>query len=133
MFTGIQAKKTRIITSDVDTIFRQISEAFGETFTDLSDGKKKEIDKFILVTINEFSEDAKDSLWASLRGVHLNKLVTCLDGNQLINIIDKYLPSAFWKEYDYYKGLRGIEWVIYISFSIQVSIFRRRYSSSLNP
>ena len=30
-------------------------------------------------------------------------------------------------------GLRVIEWVIYISFSIQVSIFKRRYSSSLNP
>jgi len=102
VFTGIQAKKTRIITSDVNTIFRQISEAFGEPFTDLSNGKKMELDKFILVTINEFSEEAKDSLWASLRGAHLNKLVTCLEGNQLINLIDKYLPSAFWNEYNYF-------------------------------
>lgn len=31
------------------------------------------------------------------------------------------------------KGLRGTEWVNYTSFIIQVSIFRRRYSSSLNP
>jgi hypothetical protein len=48
IYTGVQVKKIKITTKDIDTIFRQITEAFSEPFTDLTDGKKKEIDKFVV-------------------------------------------------------------------------------------
>ena len=102
LYTGIQVKKTRINTKNIDTIFRQTHEAFGEPFTDLSDGKKKDLDKFVVLTSNEFSEEAKESFWASLKGANLHRSVTCLDGNQLVGLLDRHLPSAFWQEYDYF-------------------------------
>src|SRR3990167_6234399 len=52
--TGVQVKKTKITTDGIDRIFRQISEAFGEAFIDLSSGKKKDLHKFIVLTSNEF-------------------------------------------------------------------------------
>jgi predicted NACHT family NTPase len=102
IYTGVQVKRTKIATRDIDTIFRQISEAFGETFTDVSDGKKKDLDGFVVLTSNKFLEEAKDSLWASLRGAKLDKLVTTVDGNQLVALLEKHLPSALWEEYDYF-------------------------------
>jgi hypothetical protein len=44
IYTGVQVKKTQIKTGAVADIFRQISEAFGEPFTDLSTGKKHDLD-----------------------------------------------------------------------------------------
>jgi HEAT repeat protein len=55
-----------------------------------------------VLTSNKFLEEAKDSLWASLRGAKLDKLVTTVDGNQLVALLEKHLPSAFWEEYDYF-------------------------------
>ncbi|MCX5638084.1 MAG: HEAT repeat domain-containing protein, partial [Planctomycetota bacterium] len=101
-YTGVQVKKIRITTGETDGIFRQTNEAFGEPFTDLSDNKKKELDDFVILTSNEFLEDAKDSFCAALRGGRLDRLVNCIDGNQLILLLDKQLPSAFWDEYDYF-------------------------------
>lgn len=101
IYTAVQVKRTRIVTSDNDTILRQILEAFGEKFNDSSDNKKKNIDKFVVLTSNEFLEDAKQSLSASLRGSHLDKDVTYIDGNQLVHLLEKHLPSAFWDKYDY--------------------------------
>jgi HEAT repeat protein/energy-coupling factor transporter ATP-binding protein EcfA2 len=102
IYTGVQVKRTKIATRDVDTISRQIFEAFGETFTDMSDGKKKDLDRFVVLTSNKFLEEAKDSLWALLRGAKLDKLVTAVDGNQLVALLKKHLPSALWEEYDYF-------------------------------
>ena len=101
IYTGIQVKKTRIKTSNVARIAHQIREAFGEPFTD-NDGKKQTLDRFIVLTSNEFSEEAKDSLWANLRSDRLDKLVTMIDGYKLLALLDDYLPSAFWNEYDYF-------------------------------
>ena len=44
IYTGVQVKRTKIATRNVDNIFRQISEAFGEPFTYLSNGKKHDLD-----------------------------------------------------------------------------------------
>jgi len=101
-YTGVQVKKIRITTSETDGIFRQTNEAFGESFTDMSDNKKKELDDFVVLTSNEFLEDAKDSFCAALRGGRLDRLVSCIDGNHLILLLEKHLPSAFWDEYDYF-------------------------------
>ncbi|NAS89941.1 hypothetical protein C4E24_09500, partial [ANME-1 cluster archaeon AG-394-G21] len=100
IYTGVQVKRTKIATRNVDNIFRQISEAFGEPFTNLSDGKKKDLNQFVVLTSNEILEEAKDSLWASLRGASLDKLVKFIEGNQLVALLEKHLPSAFWQEYD---------------------------------
>ena len=101
-YTGVQVKRTKITTSDIDTISRQITEAFGESFTDLTDGKKKDLDRVVVLSSNEITEEAKDSLWASLKGARLDKLVKFVDGNQLIKLLEDHLPSAFWNEYDYF-------------------------------
>ena len=100
--TGVQVKRTKIRTGGVDKIFRQICEAFGERFNDSSDNKKKRIDKFVLLTSNEIAEEAKQSLSSSFRGSNIYKEVTYIDGNQLIGFLEKHLPSALWKEYDYF-------------------------------
>ncbi len=108
--TGVQVKKIKITTKDVDGLLRQTTEAFGEPFTDLSDGKKKDLDRFVVLTSNEFLGEAGDSFRASLRGAKLEKLVTCIGGNQLVVLLDKYLKSAFWDEYDlfnkYFRAMR---------------------------
>ena len=101
-YTGIQVKKTRIATGDVSEILRQIHEAFGEPFTNLSDGKKEELDRFVVLTSNEFTQQAKDSIRAALKGAYLDRLVTCIDGDRLVSLLDENLPSAFWEEYDYF-------------------------------
>ncbi|MBI2471091.1 MAG: HEAT repeat domain-containing protein [Planctomycetes bacterium] len=102
IYTGVQVKRTKITTSDIDTILRQITEAFGEPFTNLSDGKKKDLDRVVVLSSNEILEEAKDSLWASLKGARLDKLINFIDGNQLVELLDNHLPSAFWEEYDYF-------------------------------
>jgi HEAT repeat protein/energy-coupling factor transporter ATP-binding protein EcfA2 len=102
IYTGVQVKRTRITTGDTKGIFTQICEAFGEQFNDTSDNKKKSLDKFVVLTSNEIVEDAKQSLSASLRGSHLYKDVTHIDGKQLVSLLEKHLPSAFWDEYDYF-------------------------------
>ena len=101
-YTGVQVKRTKITTSDIDAISRQITEAFDEPFTDSTDGKKKDLDRVVVLSSNEITEEAKDSLWASLKGARLDKFVKFVDGNQLIKLLEDHLPSAFWDEYDYF-------------------------------
>lgn len=102
IFTGVQVKRTKITTRHVSTILRQICEAFGEQFNDSSDNKKKNLDKFVVLTSNEIIEEAKQSFSASLRGSNVHKDVTYIDGNQLVALLERHLPSAFWDEYDYF-------------------------------
>jgi len=102
IYTGVQVKRTKIRTSGVSEILRQISEAFGEQFNDSSDNKKKNLDKFVVLTSNEIKEDAEQSLSASLRGNNRDKDVTYIDGNKLVGLLEKHLPSALWEEYDYF-------------------------------
>jgi len=102
IYTGVQVKSTKITTKDIGGILSQICQAFGEQFNDSSDNKKKSLDKFVVLTSNEIPEDAKQSLSASLRGSNLHKDITYINGNQLVTLLDKHLPSAFWGEYDYF-------------------------------
>jgi hypothetical protein len=102
VFTGVQVKKTQICTGNIDNILRQVSEAFGEPFTELGDGKKQKLDRVVVLTSGEFLEEAKDSFWASLKGNGLDRSVTCIDGNQLVGLLERHMPSAFWDEYEYF-------------------------------
>jgi len=107
IYTGVQVKKTTVTTKKIDNVLRQTNEAFGEQFTDLSDGKKKDLDRFVVLTSNEFLEEANESFRASLRGANLDRLVTCIDGHQLVRLLEKHMPSAFWKEYEYFRKYFG--------------------------
>ncbi|KYK36111.1 MAG: hypothetical protein AYK19_09530 [Theionarchaea archaeon DG-70-1] len=102
VYTGVQVKAKKITARTINTLFRQIYEAFGEPFRDLGDGKKKDLDKLILITSHEFTEGAKESLWRSLKGAKLERFVTCVNGNELVDLLDTYLPSAFWDQYEYF-------------------------------
>jgi hypothetical protein len=101
IYTGVQVKKTKITATSIGNIVRQTLEAFGEPFTNRSDGEKKNLDRFVLLTSNEFTGKAKDSFWAELRGAaalrgdKLDTLVNCVDGNDLVNLLDKHCPSVF--------------------------------------
>ena len=64
----------------------------------MTDGKEKDLEKIVLVTSHEFTEKAKESLWRSLNAANLHRSVACIDGNMLVDLLDAYLPSAFWKE-----------------------------------
>lgn len=101
IYTVVQVKKTKITSKDKGNILAQITEAFGEQFNDSSDHKKKSIDKFVLLTSDEILEDAKQSISSSLRGNNFDRNVTYIEGKQLVILLEKHLPSAFWDEYDY--------------------------------
>ncbi len=102
IYTGVQVKKTKVTARSNNTILRQVTEAFGGPFTDSSDGKQKDLDRVVLVTSHEFTEGAKESLTRSLKSTNLHKLVTHIDGNKLVDLLDEYFPSVFWEEYDYF-------------------------------
>ncbi|MBU7044956.1 MAG: HEAT repeat domain-containing protein [Theionarchaea archaeon] len=101
-YTGVQVKRVKITKKNIPGILTQILEAFGEPFTDLCDLEKKDLSEFVLLTSNKFTGEARDSLSASLKSAHLLGNVTCIDGGNLIDLLDKYVPSAFWEEYDYF-------------------------------
>ncbi|MEM2915556.1 MAG: NACHT domain-containing protein, partial [Candidatus Bathyarchaeia archaeon] len=102
IYTGVQINKMKIDMSNIDTVFRQVHGAFSEPFTNFSDGEKRELDRLVVLTLNEFTEEARNSLYASLRGSRLDKLITCVDGSVLVNLLDKHTPLSFWDEYDYF-------------------------------
>jgi HEAT repeat protein/GTPase SAR1 family protein len=101
IYIGIQVKRTKIEKNDASVILSQILEAFREPFVD-SDGKKKKVDRVVLLTSNEFTEGARRLLTSSLENTNLDRLVKYVDGNKLVSMLDSYLPSAFWEEYDYF-------------------------------
>ena len=100
--TGVQVKAKKIETRSIPTIFHQITKALGSSFTDLSSGKKINLNRIILLTSHEFTDIASESLRRSLKGAKIDNTVRCIDGNNLVDLLDKHLPSAFWKEHDYF-------------------------------
>lgn len=102
IFTAVQVKRETITTTNRSDILSQINEAFGEKFNDSTDNKKKDIDRFVVLTSNEINEDAKQSLSALLRGSSRDRDVTYIEGKRLVGLLENHLPSAFWEEYDYF-------------------------------
>lgn len=101
IYAGVQVKRTKITTVDVKEIVHQIRKAFGKPFTDV-DGKVQKIDRFVVLTSNKFGVEAQEALWADLRPNNLDKIVTFIDQDQLLKLLDSHLPSAFWEEYDHF-------------------------------
>ncbi|MBU7048325.1 MAG: HEAT repeat domain-containing protein [Theionarchaea archaeon] len=103
IYTGVQVKKDKIIKSSISKIFRQITDALGGSFIDLSTGEEINVKRIVLVTSHEFTDAASISLRRSLKGAKIDNIVRCVDGNKLVDLLDKYLPSIFWKEYGFFR------------------------------
>ena len=99
IYTGVQVKKTKITAGSVDKIFRQICEAFGKQFTD-NDGQGRYLNRFVVLTSDDFTDSAKGTLWSALRGTNLDKFVNMVDRNKLVPLLDKHCPSVFQEDYE---------------------------------
>ena len=102
IYAGVQVKAVRITARNKDKILSKITTALGGSFTDLNDGKRKRLDKIVLITSHDITEVAKESLWMSLRSSNLDRVVEFIDGSELVSLLDTHLPSAFWEEHDYF-------------------------------
>jgi energy-coupling factor transporter ATP-binding protein EcfA2 len=99
---GVQVKQGDIDTAIAEKIFSQIARGLG-SFTDLADNNKpKPIDEFLVVTSGVIKEHARENLSKSLEGVHIGKPLSLIEGNGLVELLEEYMPSAFWQEYDHF-------------------------------
>ena len=99
-FVGVQVKQGDINTNVAEKIFSQISKGLSP-FRDLSDNnKEKNIDEFFVITSGMIKENGRGTLTKLLQGVNINKPLFFIEGNELIDLLDSYMPSVFWEEYD---------------------------------
>jgi len=97
---GVQVKQGDINTAIAEKIFSQITEGLS-SFTDLADNnKEKPIDEFLVVTSGVIKEYAREKLSKKLGNVHISKPLSFIEGNELVELLEGYMPSAFWDEYD---------------------------------
>jgi predicted NACHT family NTPase len=47
-------------------------------------------------------EYAREKLSKKLGNVHISKPLSFIEGNELVELLEGYMPSAFWDEYDYF-------------------------------
>jgi predicted NACHT family NTPase len=98
---GVQVKQGDVDTAVAEKIFSQIARGIA-SFIDLSDNKKKKpIDEFLVVTSGVIKEHARENLSKMLERVHIGKPLSFIEGNELVALLEEYMPSAFWNEYDY--------------------------------
>ena len=64
--------------------------------------KEKSIDEFIVLCSGEIKENARENISSMLAAVHVDKPVSFIAGGDLVGLLDRYMPSAFWDEYDYF-------------------------------
>jgi len=99
-FVGVQVKQGDINTNVAEKIFSQISKGLSP-FRDLSDNnKEKNIDEFKVITSGMIKENGRETLTNLLLGVTINKPLSFIEGNELVDLLDLYMPSVFWEEYD---------------------------------
>jgi energy-coupling factor transporter ATP-binding protein EcfA2 len=99
---GVQVKQGDINTAIAEKVFSQITEGMS-SFIDLADNKKeKPIDEFLVVTSGVIKEYAREKLSKKLENVHISKPLSFMEGNELVELLEEYMPSAFWDEYDYF-------------------------------
>jgi energy-coupling factor transporter ATP-binding protein EcfA2 len=102
IYTGVIIKGTKITHNDINNVVRQLAEAFDEPFTDLNDGKEKQITRVIVITTKGITGKAKNALMVPLRNLMLDRLVVVIDGNKLVDLIEEYLSLFFWNQYEYF-------------------------------
>ena len=99
-YVGVQVKQGDINSKVAEKIFSQIAKGLSP-FRDLSDNnKEKNIDEFLIITSGTIKEHARETLTNLLEGVNINKPVSFVEGNEIIDLLDFHMPSVFWEEYD---------------------------------
>ena len=106
-YACVQAKATEIHGSagksgNASEIVTQAQQAFTITFLDIYDGKDKHIDKFFVVCSHDIDSSAKESIKGTLALVNIYKTIHFIDGNKLVDLIDKHMKGYFWDQYDYF-------------------------------
>ena len=56
----------------------------------------------IILTSRDVQQNAEMQLFARISGLKLNLVTSFINGNQLIDLLDKYMPETFWQEYDWF-------------------------------
>jgi len=91
-------------------ILFQVEQTLQEEYTDVYNFKKLKIDKCIVVTNGSIKNTAMESICGKLEGANLNRLVTFIDGDKLVTLIDKNWKEYFWSEYEnfnaYFKAMQ---------------------------
>ncbi|MGD2091051.1 MAG: HEAT repeat domain-containing protein [Candidatus Aminicenantes bacterium] len=106
-YTGVQIKAADIHgrasqEGNATEILNQAQQAFTHEFIDIYDNKKKNIDRYIVITSGGISENAKESISGQLRAVGCYKSIHFFDGNKLVELVEQYIPDFFGKEYNYF-------------------------------
>ncbi len=106
-YTGIQVKTEKIHGSagksgNATEILTQAQQAFCHSFCDIRDGKQKNIDKFIVMTSDDIIPSAQESIEDQLKRLGYYKSIRFFDGKKLVELIDEYMPSFFWEEYEHF-------------------------------
>ena len=106
-YTGVQVKAVKIHKrvregGNAAEILNQAQLAFTHKFPVISDRHKKTIDRFMVVTSCEITDDAKSSICEQLENVGCYKFIQFIDGDKLVELIDRWMPHFFWEEYNYF-------------------------------
>jgi HEAT repeat protein/energy-coupling factor transporter ATP-binding protein EcfA2 len=80
----------------------QIEQSFDEPYTDVYGLKALVIDNCVVVTCKDIKNTALESIRGKLKKSNLDKLLRFIDGNKLIELLDKHLPNYFFKEIEYF-------------------------------
>ncbi|NOR18327.1 NACHT domain-containing protein, partial [candidate division WOR-3 bacterium] len=83
-------------------ILFQIEQSFDEPYTDVYGLKELVIDKCVVVTCKDIKNTAIESIRGKLKKSNLDKLLRFIDGNKLIELLDKHMPNYFFKEIEYF-------------------------------
>ena len=107
-YIAVQAKAVKIHgrvgeKGNASEVLTQAQQAFTSTFVDVYDGKEKRVDKVFIVSSHEIDSSAKESIRGTLQSINIFKHISFIEGDKLVELIDRYMPSLFWDEYDYFK------------------------------
>jgi restriction endonuclease Mrr len=106
-YTGVQVKAVKIHVAagkrgNATEVLTQAQQAFSYSFIDIYDGKSKNIDRFVVLTSGDINNTAIESIRGRLLAQGIYKKIQFIDGDKLVFLIDRYIQSFFWNEYDYF-------------------------------
>lgn len=76
-------------------ILTQIEQTLSNEFISTTDGREYEISRGVLATNGKIHKEAMESIRGQLRAHNLNKVLTFLHIENILDYIDKYLPTLF--------------------------------------
>ncbi|MBE9592656.1 MAG: NACHT domain-containing protein, partial [Proteobacteria bacterium] len=102
IYSGVQVKAVDIKSGNIFKVLEQAKQCLDIPFMDTADGKRKKIERCLIVTSGKITTNAMYAIRGELERDNLGRLVRLIDGNKLVSLIDEYLPSYFWVDYDYF-------------------------------